>query len=248
MWQRVNPPPTQPVKVLKLVDEVPGVKSLYLSYKKKDISYRAGQSFRLYVDPDVSKNIFHPFSIASSPTEDYLLFTTRIREESSFKQAFRKLLPGNELTIMGPGPGGLALPDDSSGEVVFLGGGIGITPFRSMAKFATDTGLSHKITLLYSSKTAEDIVFRSEWKELQERNPNLKVVYTVTRPQEGNPKWNGRIGRIDSDFIRQNVKEIDRAYFYMAGPPALITALGAVLEDLKVGSQKIQIEPFRGYI
>ncbi|MEE9282667.1 MAG: FAD-dependent oxidoreductase, partial [Nitrososphaerales archaeon] len=176
------------------------------------------------------------------------LFTTRIREESSFKQAFRKLLPGNELTIMGPGPGGLALPDDSSGEVVFLGGGIGITPFRSMAKFATDTGLSHKITLLYSSKTAEDIVFRSEWKELQERNPNLKVVYTVTRPQEGNPKWNGRIGRIDSDFIRQNVKEIDRTYFYMAGPPALITALGGVLEDLKVESQKIQIEAFRGYI
>ena len=242
-----QPPPTRTVRVLKLVDEAPGVKSLYLSYEKKDISYRAGQSFRLYVDPDISKNLFHPFSIASSPTEDYLLFTTRIREESPFKQTFRKLQPGDELTIMGPGPSGLSLPDDSPGEVVFLGGGIGITPFRSMAKYATDTGLTHKITLLYSSKTAEDIVFRDEWNEIQERNPNLKVVYTVTRPHEDNPNWKGRIGRIDSDFILQNVKEPNKAYFYVCGPPALIGGLGGVLESLKVESQRIQIESFRGY-
>ena len=240
-------PPTQTVKVLKLVDEVPDVKSLYLSYEKKDISYHAGQSFRLYVDPDLSKNLVHPFSIASSPTEDYLLFTTRIREESPFKQTFRKLQPGDELRIMGPGPSGLALPDDSAGKVVFLGGGIGITPFRSMARYATDTGLTHKITLLYSSKTAEDIVFRNEWNDLQERNPNLKVVYTITRPQEDNPNWTGKIGRIDSDFIRQNIQEIGEAYFYICGPPGLITSLSEVLEDLKVESQRIQIEAFRGY-
>ena len=240
-------PQTQTVKVLKTVDEAPGVKSVYLTYDKTDITYQASQVFLLYVDPDISKNLSHPMSIASSPTEDNLVFTTRIREESLFKQKFSRLEPGDELALMGPGPSRFVLPDDPSNEVVFLGGGIGITPFRSMAKYATDNGLTHKITLLYSSKTAEDIVYKDEWKDLQESNPNLTVVYTVTRPQDINPQWNGRIGRIDQEFIRENVKELDKAIFYICGPPDLIKSLSGLLRDLKVEPQRIRVESFHGY-
>lgn len=70
--------------------------------------------------------------------------------------------------------------------------------------------------------------------------------YAVTRPHEYNPQWNGRIGRIDQDFIKENVKELERAISYICGPPDLIRSLSGLLRDLKVEPQRVRVESFHG--
>ena len=66
-------------------------------------------------------------------------------------------------------------------KIALLGGGIGITPFMSICKNATDKGLSSKITLFYGCRTEEDIAFRKEFEELAQKNKNLKLVFIVNQ-------------------------------------------------------------------
>src|SRR5713226_8746085 len=209
--QRPAPPMFEPVEVTlrKIQEESPGIKSLYLDYDRKAFQYRASQAVRLFVETQDGQHILHPFSIASSPTEDFLLFTTRIRPESAFKRSFERLKPGDTLTLIGP-VGRFVLPSDSSNHLVFLGAGIGITPFRGMIKYATDRQLPHKITLLYSNRTPEEIIYRKEWQTLQSKNPNLTIVHVITHPEHSKEKWTGLMGRVDEKLIREHAPDLDR--------------------------------------
>lgn len=240
-----QPKPTV-VKVLKTVDEAPGIKSVYVSYDKNLIQFKAGQSFLLYPGYSSEPNLYHPFSNASSPTEDFLLFTTRIREESSFKQTMNKLQVGDEVGIVGPGPPKFVLPEETRTDIVFLGGGIGITPFRSMAKFVTDSNSEYRITLLYSSRTPQEIIYRNLWEELEKTNSNLKVVHTISRPDESEG-WDGKTGRIDAGLIRETVRDLNDTIFYICGPPGLVRALNEMLMLIRIDVHNVRVESFSGY-
>ncbi len=242
----MDPPTPIIVKVLKTVEETPGIKSVYVSYDKNLIQFQAGQSFLLFPASQSEPTLYHAFSNASSPTEDFLLFTTRIREESSFKQRMNKLQPGDDVGIVGPGPPKFVLPEDASREIVFLGGGIGITPFRSMAKFATDSNSEYRILLLYSSRTHQEIIYHNLWEELEKTNSNLKVVYTITRPEESKG-WDGKTGRIDAGLIRETVTDMNNAIFYICGPPGLVRALNEMLMIIRIDVHNIRVESFSGY-
>ena len=242
----MDPPTPTMVKVIKTVDEAPGIKSVYVSYDKNLIQFKAGQSFLLYPAYSSEPTLYHPFSNASSPTEDFLLFTTRIREESRFKQMMNKLQAGDDVGIVGPGPPKFVLPEDTSKEIVFLGGGIGITPFRSMAKFATDSNSQYRIILLYSSKTLNEIVYRNLWEELEKTNSNLKVVHTISRPEESKG-WDGKTGRIDAGLIRETVTDMNNSIFYICGPPGLVRALNEMLMIIRIDVHNIRVESFSGY-
>ena len=150
------------------------------------------------------------------------------------------------LTLLGPGRR-FTLPKDSDKNVLFLGGGIGVTPYRSMARFATDSRLPHKTTLLYSSRTPEEIVYRKEWEAMARSNPNLKVVYTITRPEASTETWSGHVGHIDGQFILENVEDLKNSHFYICGPPSLITGLAYALIGLGADRRAIQVEGFPGY-
>ncbi|MFQ6010892.1 MAG: ferredoxin--NADP reductase [Nitrososphaerales archaeon] len=240
-------PPVTRVTVAKTVEEAPGIKSVYITYDKNVIKFQAGQSFTLYPGYPDEPNLSHPFSNASSPTEDFLLFTTRIREESAFKQRMNKLQAGDEVGILGPGPPKYVLPEETSKDIVFLGGGIGITPFRSMAKFSTDSNSGHRITLLYSSKTPQEIIYRTLWEDLEKTNTNLKVVHTITRAED-HAAWHGLTGRIDDNLIRENVENLNNTIFYICGPPALVRALNDLLSMMRINVYDIKIESFSGYV
>src|SRR5467141_2013678 len=112
--QKQAPPIFEPVEVTvrKVEEETPGTKSLYLDYDRKAFQYEASQAVRLFVDTQDGHRIPHAFSIASSPTEDFLLFTTRIRPESSFKRSIERLKPGDKLNLVGPF-GRFVLPPDT---------------------------------------------------------------------------------------------------------------------------------------
>ena len=226
--------------VIETMQETPDVKSIKLSLYEK-IDYKPGQYMMVELETNDDENI-HPLSIASSPTEDFLLFSTK-NSQSSFKQKFSSLEIGDKVKLKGP-MGIFVLKEDAK-EIVFLGGGIGITPFRDMIKYASDKKLPMKLTLLYSNKTSNDIIYRNEWPLLEKQNPKLKVVNTITDTSD--TSWEGRTGRINESMIKEFCNDINSALFYICGPPGMVTALFELLKTMNVPQQNIKIEEFAGY-
>lgn len=214
--------------------------------KPSELDFTAGQFIRWYVDHlnADDRGEVRPFSISSSPTEDFLMFTTKFAEPgSTFKKTLLSLPPGAKVRIRGPF-GHFILPEDTSQPIVFLGGGVGITPFRGMIKFATDTKLSTQLTLLYANKTPADIIFRAEFDGWQKENPNFKLVYTVDTPDEG---WAGEVGYLTEDIIRRHVPDVLKPLYYICGPEGMINAYKQVLQRLDISEEKIITENFSGY-
>ena len=226
--------------VIETKQETPDVKSIKLGLNEK-IEYKPGQYFIMKLDIDDPENS-RSLSIASSPTENFLLFSTKI-SQSAFKQRFNSLEAGETIKLKGP-MGIFVLREDAK-EVVLLGGGIGITPFRDMIKYAGDKRLPIKLTLLYSNKTPADIVYKDGWPVFEKENPNLKVVNTVTDYQGAD--WKGRTGRINEAMIREFCSDFGNVLFYICGPPRMVDGLSQLLKTMNAPLQNIKIEKFVGY-
>jgi ferredoxin-NADP reductase len=131
---------------------------------------------------------------------------------------------------------------------VMIAGGIGISPFRGMIKFALDSGFDEPIVLAYSARTPEEFAFRAELDSIAQRLKNLKVLYTVTRPKESKLSWKGRVGRIDEQFIREAAAGLENPNFYVAGLPEMVeSTLGILQSRLGLPEERLWWEPFRGY-
>ena len=227
--------------IIETKQETHDVKSIKLSFNGNEFDYKPGQYMMVELETGDEDNV-HPLSIASSPTEDFLLFSTKA-SQSSFKQKFNSLKANDKVKMKGP-MGIFVLKEDAK-EVVLLGGGIGITPFRNMIKYFCDKKLPIKLTLLYSNKTPEDIVYRDEWLVFEKQNPNLKVVNTVTDYQGAD--WKGKTGRINEAMIREFCNDIDNTIFYICGPPGMVDGLSNLLKTMSIPQQNIKVEKFVGY-
>ena len=208
--------------------------------------WTAGQNLVMTIpgleDP---KGPTRPITISSSPTEGGFLAITTIVRESPFKQRLAAMRPGDEVVLDGPEGDFVLKPGRPA---VFLAGGIGITPFRSMMRFATDSHLDKPLSLIYSARTAADLVFRKELDELQRRNPAIHVLYTVTRHQESDGPWSGRVGHIDATMVRDALRGIRHPLVYLAGPPGLVASNRQLFaEEVHVPASDILTDEFDGY-
>ena len=245
-----------PKKVkLKLIEKKLEAKDTYtfIWQTEKKIKYLPGQYF-YYTLPKMRvfdpRGITRHFTISSSPTEgDNIRFTTRIRDNSAYKNAVNELKVGD--IVEGEGPNGTYIIDEKEpGPHVFLAGGIGITPFRSAIKYNIDKKLTKtKIHLIYANSTPEDIVFRNELEKWVKENKNIKMDMTVSRPEENGQKWTGLTGRIDENMLRKIIpnNELRITNFWVCGPPAMVEATEKILGSLKITSDKVRSEKFTGY-
>lgn len=234
--------------VTQVKQETPTIISIAIAIGGIHFEYHAGQYVGVTLDvaqPDEKGNV-RAFSLASSPTEKGKLMIAARERKSTFKQAFFGLKPGDKVKVSGPF-GRLALHENYHREAVMLCGGIGITPLRSMIMYATDGKLPLKITLFYSNRTPEEIAFKSELDELQRRNKNLSVIYMVTRPEEAALPWDGKVGRIDSELVKEYVADMKEAIFYVCGPPAMVKEMLEMLSVFSIPVERIRFENFTGY-
>ncbi len=173
------------------------------------------------------------FTISSSPTENFVMLTSKFYEKpSTFKQALQKLEPGQEIVISGLG-GDFTMPDDTSKKLVFIAGGIGVTPFRSMIKFMVDKKEKRDIIMLYSNKTAGDIVFKDLFDKANDFG--LGTVYVNTDVN----------GYIDAAVIRKQVPDFAERIFYVSGPEPMVEAFVNMLKGMGVAG--IKRDYFPGY-
>ena len=148
------------------------------------LDYAAGQfAFfdigGVYNDP---KGPIRHFTISSSPTENFIMFSTRIRD-SPYKKRLSTLESGTKVKVRGP-EGQFVLHQDYSKPAVFLSGGIGVTPFRSMIKYATDKQLPLKIVMFDSNRNSNNILFKKEFDDWANINRNLKIIYTINEGED----------------------------------------------------------------
>ncbi|MEP7205167.1 MAG: FAD-dependent oxidoreductase, partial [Candidatus Saccharibacteria bacterium] len=117
------------------------------------------------------------FSIISPPTSQRTL-QFGIRTKGRFTRAASRLRPGDKVKVGGPF-GGFVLDLSASSDAVLLAGGIGVTPFISMARYATSVGAAQNLTLVYSCQSQDDIPFLGGLMALEARNPNFHVEYVI---------------------------------------------------------------------
>jgi ferredoxin-NADP reductase len=239
------------------VRESETIKSFFFDTEGVDFSYLAGQYvvIRLEDVRDDPRGNLRQFSISSSPTENgQISITTTIEpEDSAFKNRLNSLELLELVTVQGPfGSFTLNQRPHATDTIVFIAGGIGITPCRSMIKYSSDMREEQtRIILLYSAKTEQNLIFKNELDRLRLTNPNLSVHYTITKAP-GEKAFGGHAGRIDTEFIKDAVKESKSNFtsnaFYICGPPALVRDISSkLLLDIGVPRDKIKLESFTGY-
>jgi ferredoxin-NADP reductase len=182
-------------------------------------------------------------SISNSPTEQgYLEFTKKITQ-SDFSVTLDALKTGDTVTVQYPF-GKFTLPQ-GPGRIAFLSGGIGITPIRSMCKYAVDKQTEHDIVLLYANRTPEDIAFKDDFDAMQQASSRIKVVHVLC---EATNEFSCVSGRISGTVIQQQVPDYPERKFYLCGPPPMVEAMKKILgEELRVGEANIITENFQGY-
>ncbi|HEV8049977.1 MAG TPA: FAD-dependent oxidoreductase [Thermoplasmata archaeon] len=184
---------------------------------------------------------WHPMSLATSPTREHLEYAVRV-SDSPFKQAFANLQPGDPAWVRGPF-GEFFL--NETRPAVLLAGGIGITPLKGMAEYASDRELEIPVRLLYSNRSEAEIVYRTELEQLAARNPRFTMHLTLTA--EVPAQWTGETGRISADMVRRVATGLPPPMYYVCGTPQFVQDELAVLAQLGVPEVDLDWEPFRGY-
>lgn len=233
------------VKLVKKLDEAKDTKSFFFEPSEK-VNWQAGQYFYITLPkldyPDERGDTRH-FTISSSSTEGGLIrITTRLRQESGFKKTLDELPLETELE--GKGPNGLfALPEKikPGSKHVYLAGGIGITPFRSMIKYVADKNMNLPAYLVYSNSDSE-FVFRNELDQWLQELTNLKIEYV-------NTSTDGRIDKtkLENLFSKWNLSFQTPPTFWVTGPPPFVNAIDEVLNELNIPEDNREIEKFTGY-
>ena len=233
-----------PIKIEARIKEIIrrnyNVKSFRLELPAEP-DFKAGQFLELALAG--GEELKKYLSISSSPTEKcYLEFTKKLTQ-SDFSRALDNLKAGDRVTIRYPF--GNFILDGSFPRIAFLSGGIGITPIRSICKYAVDKNLGTNIILVYSNRSVRDIVFKDDFDAMQKSYPFLKVAHVLC---ETEPGFKCTVGLINSGVIRNEVPDYLQRKFYLCGPPQMVEAMHKILvEDLQLGEERIVRENFQGY-
>jgi ferredoxin-NADP reductase len=141
----------------------------------------------------------------------------------------------------------MVLHEDAVRPAVFLAGGIGITPFLSMARHAAKQRLPHRIYLFYSNRHPEDAAFLDELRALERSNPSYRLIATMAAAEKSARPWTGETGFIRRDMLERHLPDIKAAVFYFAGPPAMTMAMQSMLAGMGVDENDMRSEEFYGY-
>jgi glycine betaine catabolism B len=239
---------TEKTIITKLIgkkEEAVGVKTFTLE-PLDNFDYIAGQ-FAIFSFEKEGKKYLKPFSFSGPPTRRNLEFTTII-SGSEFKTALDSLPEGYQITVRGP-YGRLILNSERNDKIVFLVGGIGVTPLKSILEYCVDKNISLDSVIFYSNKSPDRIIFRERLEQITKIIPAVKIVITLTDPADkGGQDWRGERGFINDEMVQRYCTSFYERQFYVCGPPAFDNAMKNMLkQDLNLPQESIHTEEFSGY-
>ena len=198
---------------------------------KKPFEHMPGQCAMLSI-PGVGEALF---SITSSPTNrEYMEFS--IKKCGCLTSWIHMLEPGQQITIRGPYGNGFPVETELRGkDLLFIAGGIGLAPLRSVINYCLDNRENYgKLQIIYGSRSKDDLVDYQEIIDEWMKAENVEVNLTIDREQEG---WDGHVG-----FVPNYVKELgfttDKTVV-MCGPPIMIKFTLAGLMELGFAREQV---------
>ena len=215
----------------------PTARVIRVSLSGEPFEYRAGQAASLALPGETERT---PYSIASAPHETVrhgeLEFLVKVDGSSRFGARVSDLLPGTDIAVTGP-MGNFVFPADTRGTpLLFIAGGTGIAPLRSMIRDALDVDISTDIALLYSARVPGEFAYLDELRELQ-RERRLSLSLTLTGQGEDWEHARGRAGAAHlADLLRPDTM------CFICGPPAMVREVPEALGSLGVARARIKTE------
>lgn len=200
--------------------------------KPKNFSFYPGQYLDYELPIDDPDGNTRAFTVSASPTEDFLMLSTRYGY-TPFKKALANLKAGDKIKTSHP-VGTFTL--DESSPAVFIAGGVGITPFRAMIKYAYDQKLKTPITLIYSNYN-DNFLFKKTLEGWKQELPNLTIIYH-------NSSQDGRL--TIENILKSKIFNL-KSIYYLAGPPKMVDSFEKMLLELGVDKTNIRYDQFDGY-
>jgi ferredoxin-NADP reductase len=229
--------------ILKDIEKISPDSYDFVFIPDERMSYRPGQYMEWTLGhpyPD-NRGIRRYFTLASSPTERELRLGVKFYPSpSSFKRQLLEMKNGDKI-IASQLAGDFDLPKNKKKKLVFIAGGIGITPFRSIIKYLVDTEEKRDIVLFYSNRNSTDIVYEEIFSEARGKS-GIKTIYAIT-----DPKSSGYSGPINIQMIASEAPDYKERYFYISGPRAMIVGFQETLENLGVKESHIKTDFFPGF-
>jgi ferredoxin-NADP reductase len=223
-------------------DEADNIRTFYFR-PERPVHYTAGQYTQLalpHPNPD-KRGPKRWFTLSSSPADELLSITTKYagdKETSSFKRALFKLQPETEIHLASP-MGDFVLPKLIQTPLVFVAGGIGVTPFHSMLEWLAATGEERPIKLLYGVRSEDEIVFEDTF-----GRAGIRPSIVVSQPSEA---WGGERGHLSAELILGLEKPSDDTLIYLSGPEPMVRALSKDLQEKGVPKACIVTDEFPNY-
>ncbi|MCK5706423.1 MAG: FAD-dependent oxidoreductase [Candidatus Aureabacteria bacterium] len=211
---------------------------------KEKFNFLPGQFLQVVFDEEErnNKKLNKYLSFSCAPDKDYIEVTKRI-STSDFSKRLCSLIEGDEVLIKGPM--GNCVLDEGSNKIGFLTGGIGITPIISMLEYIDIKGLQTDVILFYSNRIEQDIAFMEELNNWENNNKNIKVIYTVVDCEPKDKKC--FFGMIDKDLVETHMSDYKDRIFFVFGPPAMVTAMKNICNEVGCIENTVKTENFVGY-
>ncbi len=213
------------------------------------LAFQPGQymEFTLAHDRVDSRGNRRYFTLASSPTENDVHLGIRFYEQgSSFKKTMYRIKGGSQIAAAQIA-GDFTMPSNPRQKLVFIAGGIGITPFRSMLKYLLDTQQRRDIVLFYVNKRADEIVYKDVLAAAQAQL-GVRMFFTLTDTSAVARNWQGWVGRINEQMILSAIPDYDERVYYLSGPPEMVNASEDVLRHMGVRGEQIKKDFFPGLV
>ena len=236
--------------VLKLKDRIQTAPDTFdfIFTPNRKLSFAPGQymEWTLGHDHPDSRGNRRYFTLASSPTEQDLILGVKFYPKSSSYKKSMLALDGDTEIVAGQLSGDFTLPKNPNQRLVFIAGGIGITPFRSMITYLLDTRQKRPITVFYANRTANEIVYKDILTRAQ-RELGIKTVYTLTDKNRVPAGWKGKVGYLTSHMIMADVPFYKDCIYYLSGPNSMVNAFEETLQRMGVSPDHIRTDFFPGF-
>ena len=227
--------------ILESVEQITPIVSTFWFRTEKKLDYTAGQFIELTInhsEPD-DRGQKRWFTVSSSPNDEYIAITTKHADRpSSFKTALFSLEPGDEVTIS-QAMGDFVLPKDKSIPLIYVVGGIGVTPVNSMLKWLNDVHQKRDITILYAARTERDLIFIDTL-----TNASKTQQYFISEPTAA---WHLPAKPLTTHDILDVVKTTPKPLLYISGPEELVEVIVAELKENNIKDSRLVTDYFPGY-
>jgi ferredoxin-NADP reductase len=232
----------QLAEVVEAVPETPRVRSVALRVPAWP-GHRPGQHLDVRLTAEDGYQAQRSYSIASAPEDARVVITVeRIDDGEVSPYLVDELRAGDRLEVRGPIGGYFTWTAADGGPLLLVAGGSGIVPLMAMLRHRAAAGYAGATTLLYSSRTNEDIIYRTDLERLA-ADPSLRVIHTLTRAQP--PGWTGYRRRIDFDMLAEVAPaSAARALAFICGPTRMVENAAEILTALGYAAERIKTERF----